>query len=125
MFKDRRFYKRVNINKECIIYIKEQEINCIINDISEGGISFKLDKNEDISYLLDNILVNFDFYFIDKFRYFEKNITSIVNGKCKVVRIEENKNEIILGCELIYDKNIQDYILKKKTSIFMEKYFKG
>ena len=124
---DRRFYQRIKINRECVLIYRDYnknisfEINAIVKDICEEGIGFQIiDKDDKIKFI--NINDEIHFSFIDTYNYYnttEKN--EIVTGKAKIVRIENNP-DMIFGCVLIPNDNLNNYIKERKISNYLRYY---
>lgn len=117
---DRRQDDRVQVGKECNLYIKDiGEITVTVKDISEIGIAFIMPYDETLHEKLKNIR-ELHFSYLDEFIFLGTEQSSIITASCNVVRVVKEDNSLLLGCTLASDKDIRQYVTRKKVSKFME-----
>lgn len=118
---DRRRDDRVRIRRECTIYLDgRDEIQCIVRDISEVGIAFEIDYDEQ---LYESIVegVKIAFTYLDKFRYLADDKSYIITKECKVARKTKTDKTMIIGCNLVTDASLKEYITCRKVAAFVNK----
>lgn len=116
---EKRLYQRINTTIDAIIIIDKLEIEATINNISEEGVEFIINKKH-----LEKIQINkiIEFYFVDVFL----NKNEVVLSAAQILRIKQNKkdkNYYFVGCKIKEDNNrgFYNYVTNVKTQKFVEK----
>lgn len=118
--RDRRQDDRVQIGKECMLYIKgKDEIPCIVKDISEVGIAFEMEYSETLYKQLKEIK-EIKFSYLDEFIFIGTEQTTIITAVCNIVRVVKKKEKLLIGCKMNSNSNIKHYVVQKKVNAFME-----
>lgn len=118
----RRFYERVNVEKEAIVYINNKEFDVEIKDIAEEGIAFTVNNDNPV---LANINISdiLKFTAIDIYTYFDTVRTDVIVGRCKIIRIDDSLvdlNKKVIGCKFTNtSQDILDYVSAKKVAEFV------
>lgn len=118
----RRFYERVNVEKEAIVYINNKEFDVEIKDIAEEGIAFTVNNDNPV---LANINISdiLKFTAIDIYTYFDTVKTDVIIGRCKIIRIDDSlvdSSKKIIGCKFTHtSQDILDYVSAKKVMEFI------
>lgn len=119
----RRFYERVNVEKEAIVYINNKEFDVEIKDIAEEGISFTVNNDNPV---LANINISdiLKFTAIDIYTYFDTVRTDVIIGRCKIIRIDDSlvdSSKKIVGCKFVNaSQDLLDYVSAKKVMEFIK-----
>lgn len=118
--RDRRQDDRVQIGKECMLYIKgKDEIPCIVKDISEVGIAFEMEYSETLYKQLKEIK-EIKFSYLDEFIFIGTEQTTIITAVCNIVRVVKKKEKILIGCKLNANSEIRHYVTQMKVAAFMQ-----
>lgn len=118
----RRFYERVNVETEAIVYINNKEFDVEIKDIAEEGIAFTVNNDNPV---LANINISdiLKFTAIDIYTYFDTVRTDVIVGRCKIIRIDDSlvdSNKKVIGCKFTNtSQDILDYVSAKKVVEFV------
>lgn len=118
---DRRRDDRVCVERDCVIYIQGfDEICCVVKDISEVGIAFEMEYDEQLyESIVKGMKVSFSYS--DKFRYISEDRSYTIIGKCHVTRKAKNDKTMIVGCDLVADNYINEYITCRKVAVFVSR----
>lgn len=118
---DRRRDDRVNVQQECTIYVDgRDEIQCIVKDISEVGIAFEIDYDEQLyESIAEGMKISFTY--LDKFRYLADDKSYIITKQCEVARKTKTDKTMIIGCNLVTDAYLKEYITCRKVAAFVNK----
>lgn len=84
---ERRFSKRIKMT-DCkgVLYLPEEEVDVMVEDISRGGILFGTTA--------------YGFCIADEFKFqFVDNDYNIISGKASLVRVRKQDKNIIIGCK--------------------------
>lgn len=128
---ERRVYQRIRISIEGLfISLNENayptEIEGMIEDISEGGIKIIIKKDTESSKtpcLKIGDVLRFQAY--DEYELFGNQNNDVVSGVIQVVRVDETKDSITLGCKFTSKTSqLEEYISNRKTSSFMSGFSK-
>lgn len=127
--RDRRYYQRTKINIETILLLSDKnvfprEFDGKLEDISLGGVKIVIDP---VSYsnLTEPIFINDDIHFTsyDEYHLFDKDLSAIVRGEAKVVRIDDSGENVILGCMFRHlSPELEKYVTDKETCSFVDQY---
>lgn len=122
--KSNREYERVGVDRECVLFFNngQTEVNGILKDISENGVAFICEDTEELRTLLSDNIV-FSFWTLDNYEYFDIHKNDSIIGVGRIIRFDDADvdNKKILGCKLISpDRNLLDYISRKKVSVYMK-----
>lgn len=118
--RDRRMDDRVQLDKECLLYLKEiGELACVVKDISEVGIAFEVDYTDSLYKQLKEIK-EIRFSYLDEFIFLGTEQSVIINANCDVVRVVKKKEKILIGCKLNANSEIRHYVTQMKVAAFMQ-----
>lgn len=125
---ERRGYGRIYINIEGVFTLVDKdtlprELEGWIENVSERGLKITFNKST-YSDLLDCINVDDTICFqsYDEYEYFGAEKDVIISGNATIVRIEDNEDNIVLGCKLIGQNDMTQYVDEKRTSFFMHQF---
>ena len=126
---EKREHQRLLLNIESLFFIEndsltEKEFSGQIDDISESGISIRLEKeaNKEVIKVLE-VGTEFTFSTFDILSYNEKEDFKYISGVAKIVRIEELENNIfVYGCRIVKpDKEIVKYLDEKRANNYLKR----
>lgn len=125
---ERRGYGRIYINIEGVFTLVDKdtlprEFEGYIENVSERGlkVSFEKKSYSDIHSII-NIGDTISFQSYDEYEYFGTEKDVIISGIATVIRIEDSEEKYILGCKLIGQNDISQYVDEKRTSFFMHRF---
>lgn len=118
--RDRRFYSRINLGLPAEIYFENgREINCMVTDISESGISFF--TTEDLSFVQPKTIIKFQT--MDIFKYFKDVVKEYPVGSAIVIRVKKKKQGWSMGCKFNTNlRSLEEYVQKKKVALFLQEH---
>ena len=119
---NRRLYERIDINVECVLYLKDgevMEINGLLRDISENGIGLFLEGPEEVFDVLKEKM-NLKFQFQDEFMIFKEICSHIVNGQAEIVRLQRTEDGMIVGCRLLQPEKVEAYVRERKMASYLD-----
>lgn len=124
---EKREYQRITISAEGIFHLDsiasiDREFFGTIEDISEGGLKLVIHKadNPNIQTKL-KAGDSFHFQLIDEFDLFGNLVEEIISGTAIVKRIIDTGDSLIFGCAFKPSSDeIRDYVLNRRTSIYMK-----
>lgn len=128
---EKRFFQRARVGVAGEFYVKSDdpsktELVGTIEDICENGIGITVkgeQYKDSISKMKKGDIIGFQA--IDEYELFNEIKTDVIFGNAKVVRIAENRDEIVIGCEIKrMSPELSDYVANKKLSIFYQNDFK-
>lgn len=123
---ERRDYPRINISADGVFILKNDdtmyhEFSACISDISESGFKITLEKpnNSSILYKL-NVDDMLSFNMVDKYKLFDEDVETILDGTA-IIKRKINKDDcVILGCRFYNpSEELISYVSDKKTASFM------
>lgn len=84
---------RYNLEKKSLVHIDNTKIKCVTNDVSETGVSFVLPPEIDVPI---GSIIKFELLSFFNFKETEG----------EVVRIMRDRNQTIIGCQIIGENNL-------------------
>lgn len=124
---ERRRDDRVQIGLECMLYVDSLgEVEAIVKDISEIGIAFEINFNEEMFNNLQKCK-ELKCAYVDEFEFLQTHIEVVLQATCEIVRVSEESGKIVIGCTLNADKDIRHYVTQRKVKKFVDSMheFKG
>lgn len=116
---DRRRDDRVCVQCDCTIYVQGfDETCCIVKDISEVGIAFEMNYDEQLYESITKGM-KISFSYLDTFCYIDEDRSYAIIGKCHVTRKTKNDKTMIVGCDLVVDNYIRKYVTCRKVAVFI------
>ena len=108
---DRRTYSRLESGVECLVYMKNKEMDGIVDNISESGMAVLIDTN----------CIKCEICIGDRASVTALDTGTVVQFNIEVVRIA-NKNECrLIGAKITNQTEIEPYINRKRV----EKYIRS
>ena len=119
---EKRLYQRLRLNIDCICCINGVELLANLKDISESGIAIEVTPKvpEVESLKIDDEI---RFWGMDSFMYLSFMRQTVIYGTGKVVRIDEEDNKVLIGCKLVYNECLQEYIKDRKVAKYISSGF--
>ena len=119
---EKRLYQRLRLNIDCICCINGVELQANLKDISESGIAIEVTpKAPEIESLKVDDTIKF--WGMDSFMYLSFMRQTVIYGTGKVVRIDEEDNKVLIGCKLVYNECLQEYIKDRKVAKYISSGF--
>lgn len=119
---EKRLYQRLRLNIDCICCINGVELQANLKDISESGIAIEVTpKAPEIESLKVDDTIKF--WGMDSFMYLNFMRQTVIYGTGKVVRIDEEDNKVLIGCKLVYNECLQEYIKDRKVAKYISSGF--
>ena len=120
--REKRLYQRLHLNIDCICCINGVELLANLKDISESGIAIEVTTKapEVESLKVDDTI---KFWGMDSFMYLSFMRQTVIYGTGKVVRIDEEDNKVLIGCKLVYNECLQEYIKDRKVAKYISSGF--
>ena len=119
---EKRLYQRLQLNIDVVCYINGIEFLANLKDISESGIAFEVTSETPEIEIL-KIGDEIKFWGVDCFKYLGFMKQTVISGACRVVRIDGEGDKVVIGCKLLYDKHLQNYIKDRKVARFINNGF--
>lgn len=120
--REKRLYQRLRLNIDCICCINGVELQANLKDISESGIAIEVTpKAPEIESLKVDDTIKF--WGMDSFMYLSFMRQTVIYGTGKVVRIDEEDNKVLIGCKLVYNECLQEYIKDRKVAKYISSGF--
>ena len=108
---DRRTYSRLESGMECLVYMKNKEMDGIVDNISESGMAVLIDING----------IKCEICIGDRASVAALDTGTVIQFNIEVVRLA-NKDECrLIGATIINQTEIEPYINRKRV----EKYIKS
>ena len=119
---EKRLYQRLRLNIDCICCINGVELKANLKVISESGIAIVVTPIvPDVESL--KIDDEIRFWGMDSFMYLNFMRQTVIYGTGKVVRIDEEDNKVLIGCKLVYNECLQEYIKDRKVAKYISSGF--
>lgn len=119
---EKRLYQRLRLNIDCICCINGVELQANLKDISESGIAIEVTpKAPEIESLKVDDTIKF--WGMDSFMYLNFMRQTVIYGTGKVVRFDEEDNKVLIGCKLVYNECLQEYIKDRKVAKYISSGF--
>ena len=115
---EKRDYSRYTLRIPCILVKDGMEFSCIVNDISERGISFLFDRERKLIPDFEKE-TDLSFQFIDSFSLGNKLIERPVISKGIIKNRRRIRDGFVYGC-YVYDRDYMKYVEKRKVASFIE-----
>jgi|GEM_PF-3845503 len=123
---DNRKYTRVHVFAKAVFYLKDDkqqntEFSGSVDDISECGFKVSIDTKQNPAIMSCSLGKEpFEFFLIDEYDIFKNHKNPVIKGLASIARKEIEKDNLIIGCELIKpDQKLLDYISDQKTIDFI------
>ena len=126
---DRRFFRRVDLELRCNLYLKERrkgenEFIGTLLDVSEEGMKVCIDKKEyrKVSSVITEG-TELDFQAVDRVGICGAERMCILQGSARVLRVEEIDGRSLLGCKVYPGSaSYDEFVRSKKVSIFLQEF---
>lgn len=125
---EKRLYQRILAGVISNFILKDnppghREFSGVIDDISENGIKISI-SDSSCSEIVTNIKVGniIAFQALDEYEIYGEVRTEVFSGEAKVIRVDSEKDNIIIGCKVVKSsKEFDEYVKNKKMALFMKR----
>ena len=125
---ERRLYQRVFTKARSNFIVIDnppglREFGGVIDDVSENGIKISV-SDPGCAHIISNINVESKIAFqaIDEYEVNGEVHAEVFSGEAKVIRIDKDKENVIIGCKVVEaTKEFDEYVKNRKMALFIKR----